>query len=300
MITNKFNTEHVQMIQFNINKFLLMLTFFTGISGFAQNNVGIGTSSPDPSAVLDISSETKKGGLLMPRVPLLSTTDVVTIPAPAKGLMVYNTLNSGTYPNAVYEKRIYFWDGTKWQDIADIKSIRSIILPQVFFIQETASQDLTTAETTAMHSSGTDALVTFDNASVTLNNGNNITLTNNTMKVTNSGKYEVSGFLNYNPDLKTSQYTDMIYKIQLSTNTGTSWTTIGQTKLVWGLNSGGFSRTSIIPSTNVNLSVGNLIRVVVSKTPGFGSRHGNDEEEARVSIPNGLTFSKGLRIYKLD
>ncbi|MEO7310342.1 MAG: ice-binding family protein [Chitinophagaceae bacterium] len=62
-----------------------------------NTQVGIGTTLPDTSAVLDISSSVK--GLLMPR---LSTSQRDAIYRPAKGLMIYNTtagapeINNGT------------------------------------------------------------------------------------------------------------------------------------------------------------------------------------------------------------
>lgn len=52
----------------------------------AQQNVGIGTTSPNSSAVLDISSKTK--GLLIPRMNTQERTDIIS---PANGLMVYDT-----------------------------------------------------------------------------------------------------------------------------------------------------------------------------------------------------------------
>lgn len=53
----------------------------------AQNkNVGIGTSTPDPSAVLDITSNDK--GVLIPR---LSAAQRMAINTPAPGLLVYDT-----------------------------------------------------------------------------------------------------------------------------------------------------------------------------------------------------------------
>ncbi len=64
--------------------FLALLLVLT--SGYAQNNVGIGTNSPDPSAVLDLTSVNK--GLLIPRV---TTAQRLAIPAPATGLLVYDT-----------------------------------------------------------------------------------------------------------------------------------------------------------------------------------------------------------------
>jgi len=69
--------------------------FLTGGAGvgFAQN-VGINSTgaAPDNSSVLDIAADgATKGGLLIPRVSLTSTTDVSTIASPANSLMVYNT-----------------------------------------------------------------------------------------------------------------------------------------------------------------------------------------------------------------
>ncbi|WP_054512524.1 hypothetical protein [Chryseobacterium sp. ERMR1:04] len=50
--------------------------------------VGINTPNPDASAALEIKSANK--GVLIPRIPLVSATDAVTIPSPAKGLIVYS------------------------------------------------------------------------------------------------------------------------------------------------------------------------------------------------------------------
>jgi hypothetical protein len=66
-------------------------------------SVGIGTSSPDASARLEVSSTNQ--GVLIPRVSLTSVTDGTTIPNPATSLLVYNTNTSlpqgaGYYYNA--------------------------------------------------------------------------------------------------------------------------------------------------------------------------------------------------------
>ena len=59
----------------------------------AQQNVGIGTTSPDSSAALDISSSNK--GFLMPR---LTKNQRNTIPNPKAGLIIYQTdSTAGTY-----------------------------------------------------------------------------------------------------------------------------------------------------------------------------------------------------------
>lgn len=63
---------------------------------FAQNAVGINTTTPDASALLDLSSTNK--GLLMPR---MTAAQRVGIASPATGLLVFQTDGtSGYYYNA--------------------------------------------------------------------------------------------------------------------------------------------------------------------------------------------------------
>ncbi len=58
-----------------------------------EGQVGIGTTTPHPSAVLDLSSSTQ--GLLIPRMTSAQRTDIVS---PASGLLVFDTdLNSLAY-----------------------------------------------------------------------------------------------------------------------------------------------------------------------------------------------------------
>jgi len=68
-----------------------LFAFFIGISNmFGQ--VGIGTITPDPSSILDISSTTQ--GMLTPR---MTTTQRTSISSPADGLMVYDTTAKSFY-----------------------------------------------------------------------------------------------------------------------------------------------------------------------------------------------------------
>jgi hypothetical protein len=63
----------------------------------AQENVGIGTTTPDPSSILEISSSDK--GLLIPR------TDTISIANPATGLLIYTETDS----------TFYYFDGVVWR-----------------------------------------------------------------------------------------------------------------------------------------------------------------------------------------
>ncbi|MBN4062428.1 collagen-like protein, partial [Bacteroidales bacterium AH-315-I05] len=78
------------------------LLILIGISVFAQQNVGIGTLTPDSSAILELQTTDK--GLLIPR------TDTAIVNAsfnPATGLMVYQTSDS----------TFYYYDGAQWRPL---------------------------------------------------------------------------------------------------------------------------------------------------------------------------------------
>lgn len=91
---------------------LLVLVFLNSVA-FAQ--VGIGTTNPNSSAQLDITSTSK--GFLPPRVALTGTADVSTIVSPATGLLIYNTATAGTAPNNVVPG-YYYYNGTQWLHLA--------------------------------------------------------------------------------------------------------------------------------------------------------------------------------------
>lgn len=95
------------------------LSFSRGGSG----RVGIGTTSPDASAVLDMTSTNK--GVLVPRVALSSGAGVSTpVSSPATGLLVYNTVNAGSGTNTVKANNFYFWNGSRWSPIMQTEIIQ--------------------------------------------------------------------------------------------------------------------------------------------------------------------------------
>jgi hypothetical protein len=85
---------------FSIIMFLLasVLCFLPTII-FAQQNVGIGTTTPNNSAILDLTATNK--GLLVPR---MTTAQRIAIVTPATGLLVYDTNFN----------QFWYFDGTMW------------------------------------------------------------------------------------------------------------------------------------------------------------------------------------------
>lgn len=121
------------------------------LSGKAQT--GIGTTTPDASAKLDVSATNK--GFLPPRIALTATNAASPVTSPATGLIVYNTAATGTAPNNVVPG-YYFWNGTAW----------------VNFIASNTSTGLTNDQTGTSYT-----LTSADNGKIiTLNNASAITV----------------------------------------------------------------------------------------------------------------------------
>lgn len=94
--------------------FLTLLWLFVFAPLFSQ--VGIGTTNPDPNAILEVSSSSK--GLLLPRVALVATDDPAPLADNVEGMAVYNTASSGSGSNLV-TPGFYVNDGNRWIRLAD-------------------------------------------------------------------------------------------------------------------------------------------------------------------------------------
>ncbi len=105
-----YKTTMKKIISFLAASFFLLQTH--------AQSIGINTSDPDPSAILDIRGYGK--GLLIPRIFLTSSHDSTTIIHPATSLLVYNT--DASMP---FGKGYYYNSGTdtlpEWTSLKPIK-----------------------------------------------------------------------------------------------------------------------------------------------------------------------------------
>ena len=90
--------------------FTLLAAVLLTATTYAQ--VGIGTTTPDASSALDITSTTK--GLLIPR---MTETQRDAISSPATGLMIYQT--DGTVG-------FYYYNGSSWAEVAATSKTYSV------------------------------------------------------------------------------------------------------------------------------------------------------------------------------
>ena len=100
----------------------IVIFFFLFLSASAYSQTGIGTTTPDASAQLEVSSTSK--GFLPPRMTEEQRDAIVS---PATGLVIYNTTaNTLEYkiatgwvplignPDGVNAGEMQYWDGTSW------------------------------------------------------------------------------------------------------------------------------------------------------------------------------------------
>lgn len=92
----------------NATRTLLLLALFACGKAYSQNNAGFGTTTPDPSAILDIVATDK--GVLIPRVTLNDASTAAPVTSPAEGLLIYNY--NGSEPHG-----FWYWDGTEWVQV---------------------------------------------------------------------------------------------------------------------------------------------------------------------------------------
>ena len=78
---------------------MIISMLLSATSVFAQQRVGVGTLSPDPSAQLDLTSQSK--GVLIPRMTSMQRE---MIPNPTNGLLVFDVTSVG----------FWYFDGVQW------------------------------------------------------------------------------------------------------------------------------------------------------------------------------------------
>lgn len=108
-------------------KKITLIAALLGSAYFANAQVGIGTPTPNASAMLDITATNK--GVLIPRVALTANDDQTTVTTPTTSLLVYNTNTSDA--NVADVKKVtpgfYYWNVNKWERIVNQSQLDTAI-----------------------------------------------------------------------------------------------------------------------------------------------------------------------------
>lgn len=194
----------------NILKLALLV-----ISTTAYSQVGIGTSSPDPSSILELNASDK--GLLLPRVALTDVTLAAPLASHVQGMVVYNTATSitGYVGNA---EGIWRNDGTEWRKGLGVGTSsgdwsltgNAGTTPGTNFLGTTDAQDLVfkannnpagyisiVKENTSLGyksnaNSGTGNVAIGVRALATNTNGSNVAVGNDALEASGNSKYNVA------------------------------------------------------------------------------------------------------------
>jgi hypothetical protein len=183
---------------------LLSILLLSSVPAFAQ--IGIGTESPAPSAVLDVSAINNNKGILIPRI---SATQKDAIVSPAQGLLIYQT----TAPIG-----FYYYMGTTWNLIA----IQTDIANKV---DKVDGKVLTTNDYTTLEKAKLAAITGTNTGDQTNISGNAATATKlAASKNINGVAFDGSADINIAATASAEQLTGTTLK---STVTGSSLTSVG-------------------------------------------------------------------------
>ena len=141
----KFTKLTLLFIFYNMKANFIFFTVFLYSILTINAQVGVGTVTPEPSSILDVTATDK--GFLAPRVSLSNVTDNVSpINAPVEGLLIYNTNGSVTGGSGT---GYYYWNASQWAKLITASVVDDWSLsgntgtnPSNDFVGTTDAQDL--------------------------------------------------------------------------------------------------------------------------------------------------------------
>ncbi|WP_333660244.1 hypothetical protein [Chishuiella changwenlii] len=296
----------------NLKKTLQFLLIVFGTFALGQNTnsgVGIGTTNPQSSAILEVNADNLpangKKGMLFPRVALQNRTDITTIPNPATGLMIFNTTDSPS-DDLIKANMFYYWNGTSWIDLATSQTFETELYPQIYIVANRGTQAINKTN----FNTGENTVVNFAEEStgaMSVNVGNRVQLSNNNFRILSGGRFEITGYIGYNPWVPvncTTQSTESTCTagldlfVQVSTDNGSTWTNISKTSSIWGVGTGDRNRSVMIAPFVMNLTTNSLVRLAIGKG-AITNNHGANGN-LNIEPGTGLAYSRLIRIQRLN
>jgi hypothetical protein len=201
------------------NNLTILFIIFLGFNVFAQ--VGIGTTTPANSSMLDIQSTTK--GVLIPR---MTTAQRTVIASPANGLLIFDTDT----------KSFWFYNGTAtapaWKELVSGSSIVDANGDTKVEVEKTEDEDIIRLSTagTEYVQIGSDGVIKLGNKGASTIPDSDTTSEQNYTKITADGSLSYVGNATRWEDLKVPVNS---VKIKNTTDAATWDGFIGDTALLW-------------------------------------------------------------------
>ncbi|SFS46561.1 hypothetical protein [Lutibacter maritimus] len=169
------------------NNLTILFIIFLGFNIFAQ--VGIGTTTPENSSMLDIQSTTK--GVLIPR---MTTAQRTVIAGPANGLLIFDTDT----------KSFWFYNVNAWKELVSGSSIVDADGDTKVEVEKNADEDIvrfSTAGTEYMQI-GSNGDILLGNRAASTTPDSDVTSAQNYTKITADGSLSYVGNATRWDDLK--------------------------------------------------------------------------------------------------
>lgn len=274
---------------------------------YATSQVGIGTTTPNSSAILDIdvSNLPAKKGFLLPRVNLTSNSDVATIPSPAIGLMAYNKTAAGSGTDAISANNIVVWVFSQWQKFSNFAEIKTLKIPILFAYSSKTQQTFSASDLTAVNASTTPSnniVVELSASDISVPNSADILLTGNNIKILTPSFYQISGMISFRANINNTTYgagagSTSVASMQVSSDNGFIWTDISSVILPYESYAAGRTQTMTFPVTVKSFAQNDLLRFIISK-PTFANNY--DTNSGNVVSVTGTDITKSFNLIRIQ
>lgn len=237
---------------------VVSLLFLITNCGFAQMT---GINIQNPEADLHV-----KGDMILTKTPVLYTN--------ANVLGVNDKGNIGILP--VVPAKLMFIQSSKPQTYTDIGSINKF-------------------------NAGDDFIVTWDSSEIVTNNivsfnGSPSNLDTQYFEFKESGMYEISGFINYSPNI-TNKYATLRHagvNVAIQYYENGKWENLAGARSLFSIDYADLSQTINVAPAIKQFAKGDRLRMIFKRpTSEFGIPH---EKSFGIHRPTGTTFTKGLKI----
>jgi len=189
-------------------------------------------------------------------------------------------------------------------------ALQNYLSNKIYSLNSKSTQDL--AYSTINNTSETNGgiPVSFADGDVAISTGNIVTKSANVFTINVTGLYEVSAYVNYNPNRTTiagtQRGTFLNLKLQRSTDNGTTWADVIGNRTAWGVKATNYLKTAILISTPIYLTAGQRLRLVVQNPFGItdeSALHGENNTTSPVpaiTTSTKIPISKSLTMILLD